>query len=191
MRTLHEYLKPSVEVIKYYCVCYVLSHFSHVWLFATLWTAAHRVPGSMRFSRQKDLSGLPFPSPRDLPDSGIKCASHMSHALAGPFFTTWEARYSGSASGLPFKQCCNSCLLPPVHSLNLSCCLSQSLETHRENTDAYSLPPPPSFTFIFNCIDTEKKKYCVLLAWDWYILKSQNTIHRYLKSNLIQVVYLP
>ena len=157
MRTLHEYLKPSVEVIKYYCVCYVLSHFSHVWLFATLWTAAHQVPGSMRFSRQQYLSGLPFPSPGDLPNSGIKCASHMFHALAGPFFTTWEARYSGSASGLPFKQCCNSCLLPPVHSLNLSHCLSQSLETHRENTDAYSLPPPQALHLSSTVLILKKK----------------------------------
>ena len=152
MRTLHAYLKPSAEVIKLYCACYMLSHFNHVWLFATLCTVAHQVSLSMRFSRQEHLSGLP--SPGDLPNSGMKCASHMFPALAGQFFTTWEAWYSGSASGLPFKQCCNSCLLPPIHSLNLSHCLSQSLETHRENTDAYSLPPPPRFNFIFNCINT-------------------------------------
>ena len=117
-----------------------------------LCTAAHQVSLSTRFFRQEHLSGLP--SPGDLPNSGMKCASRMFPALAGQFFITWEARHSGSASGLPFKQCCNSCLLPLIHSLNLSRCLSQSLETHRENTDAHSLPPPPRFNFIFNCINT-------------------------------------
>jgi hypothetical protein len=41
----------------------VLSHFSHVRLFATLWTIAHQAPLSMGFSRQEYWSGLTFPSP--------------------------------------------------------------------------------------------------------------------------------
>ena len=45
---------------------------SRVQLFATPWTVAHQTPPSMGFSRQGYWSGLPFPSPRDLPDSGIK-----------------------------------------------------------------------------------------------------------------------
>ena len=45
---------------------------SCVLLFATPWTVAHQVPPSMRFSRQKYWSGLPFPSPGDLPDPGIE-----------------------------------------------------------------------------------------------------------------------
>ena len=56
--------------------------------FATPWTAAHQAPLSMGFSRQEYWSGLPFPSPVDLPDSGIKPASLVSSALAGQFFTT-------------------------------------------------------------------------------------------------------
>ena len=46
----------------------MLSHFSHIRLFATLWTVAHQAPLSMGFSRQECWSGLPFPPPRDLPD---------------------------------------------------------------------------------------------------------------------------
>jgi len=38
----------------------------------TLWTVAHQAPLSMGFSRQEYWSGLPFPSPGDLPDPGIK-----------------------------------------------------------------------------------------------------------------------
>ena len=41
----------------------VLSHFSHVQLFSTLWTVALQVPLSMGFSRQEYWSGFPFPSP--------------------------------------------------------------------------------------------------------------------------------
>ena len=36
------------------------------------WTVAHQAPPSMGFSRQEYWSGLPFPSPGDLPDPGIK-----------------------------------------------------------------------------------------------------------------------
>ena len=52
----------------------------------------------MGFSKQEYWSGLPFPSPGDLPNPGLKPESLMSHALAGGFFTasaTWEVR-SGS-----------------------------------------------------------------------------------------------
>ena len=44
----------------------------HVGHFATLWTVALQAPLSMGFSRQEYWSGLPFPPPGDLPDSGIK-----------------------------------------------------------------------------------------------------------------------
>ena len=40
-----------------------LSLFSHVWLFATLWTVAHQAPLFMGFSRQEYWSGLPCPPP--------------------------------------------------------------------------------------------------------------------------------
>ena len=42
---------------------------------ATLWTVAHQAPLSMGFPRQEYWSGLPFPSPGDLPDPGIKSTS--------------------------------------------------------------------------------------------------------------------
>ena len=44
---------------------------SRVRLVATLWTIAHQAPPSMGFSRQEHWSGLPLPSPGDLPDPGI------------------------------------------------------------------------------------------------------------------------
>ena len=57
---------------------------SRVLLFATPWTVAHQVLPSMEFSRQKYWSGLPFPSPEDLPDLGIKHGSPTFQAEALP-----------------------------------------------------------------------------------------------------------
>ena len=75
-------------------MCCLLSHFSCVWLFETLWTLAHQAPLAMGFSRQEYHSGLPCPPPGDLPDTGIEPATLTSPALAGEFFVTgscWEA----------------------------------------------------------------------------------------------------
>ena len=57
---------------------------SHVWLFAIPWIEAYQTHLSLEFSRKEYWSGLPFPSPEDLPDSGIK---PEFPALAGRFFT--------------------------------------------------------------------------------------------------------
>ena len=51
-------------------------------------TVAHQAPLSMGFSRQQYWSGLPCPSPGDLPDPGIKPASLAPPALAGGLFST-------------------------------------------------------------------------------------------------------
>ena len=51
------------------------------------WTGAHQAPLSMGFSRKEYLSGLPFPSPGDLPDPGIEAMSPVSGVLAGGFWT--------------------------------------------------------------------------------------------------------
>ena len=48
---------------------------SHVQLFATAWAVAYQAPPSMEFSRQEYWSGLPFPSPGDLPDPGVETGS--------------------------------------------------------------------------------------------------------------------
>ena len=45
---------------------------SHVQLFAIPWTVAYQAPPSMGFFRQEYWSGLPFPSPGDLPNPGIE-----------------------------------------------------------------------------------------------------------------------
>ena len=65
-------------ISKYVCV---LSCFSYVWLFATLWAVAHQALLSIKFSRQESWTELPFPSPGDFPDPGIKPMSLISPAL--------------------------------------------------------------------------------------------------------------
>ena len=70
------------SLLKFYvCVCML-------WLFETTWTVVYQAPLSMGFSRQEYWSGLPFPSPGDLPDPGIEPMSLTCPALAGGFFTT-------------------------------------------------------------------------------------------------------
>ena len=58
----------------------MLSHFSHVRLFAILWTVPHQASLSMSFSRHEHWSGLVSP-PGDLPDPRTKPVSLMSCLL--------------------------------------------------------------------------------------------------------------
>ena len=78
------------------CVCTcVLSHFSRIRLFATLWTVARQVSLSMGFCRQEYWDGLPCPPPEDLPTPGIEPTSLKPPTLAEGFLissATWGAR---------------------------------------------------------------------------------------------------
>ena len=65
------------------CACSV----THIWLFVTPWTVPCQAPLSMEFSRQEYWNGLPFPTPGDFPDLGMKPAPLASPTLAGRFFT--------------------------------------------------------------------------------------------------------
>ena len=61
----------------------LLSRFSHVQLFATLWTVAHQAPLSMGFSRKEYWSELPCHPPGDLPHPGIEPTSLLLHWQVG------------------------------------------------------------------------------------------------------------
>ena len=84
---------------------------SRVWLFATPWTVTYQAPLSMGFSRQESWSGLPFPSPGDLPDPGIEPRSPTLQADALPseppsypyFLFSWILHLFGCI--LPFSSC--------------------------------------------------------------------------------------
>ena len=57
---------------------------SRVQLFSTPWSVADQAPPTMEFSRQEDWSGLPFPSPEDLPNPGMEPGSPALRAGALP-----------------------------------------------------------------------------------------------------------
>ena len=59
---------------------------SRVQLLVTAWTVAHQAPPSMEFSRQEHWSGLPLPTPGDLPDQGIEPGSPELQADALPTY---------------------------------------------------------------------------------------------------------
>ena len=79
MSEIHE----TLEDVDLAPTCLVKS-LGRVRLFATPWTVAHQAPPSMEFSRQEYWSGLPFPSPGDLPDPGIEPGSLTLQAGALP-----------------------------------------------------------------------------------------------------------
>ena len=74
---------------------------SHVRLFATPWTVAHQAPTSTGFSRQEYWSGLPFPSPRDLPNTGIKPRSPALGADSLPAEPQGKPKNTGVGSPIP------------------------------------------------------------------------------------------
>ena len=63
---------------------------SRVQLFATPWTVAYQAPLSIGFSRQEYWNGLPFPSPEELSDPGIKPGS--SSLQAGSLLSELQGR---------------------------------------------------------------------------------------------------
>ena len=83
------FLLPPIWCLLFSCSffrthAYVLSHFSHVRLFAIPWTVASLAPLSMDFSRQEYWNGLPFSSPGDIPNPGIEPGSPALRADSLP-----------------------------------------------------------------------------------------------------------
>ena len=79
------------------CVCML----SCVQLFVTSWTIAHQAPLSIVFARPEYWSGLPFPSPGDLPDPGIIPGSPTMQADSFSVRTTGEASTTNTHPLLP------------------------------------------------------------------------------------------
>ena len=143
----------------------LLVNFSHVWLFATPWTVARQAPLSLEFSRQEYWSGLPFPSPGDLPDPGIKpgapvlqvdslpseplgkppgkedSVSSVHLNFLGNSFKIYKINISVS---LPVQYCVDPCRVPWSHQLcaQLSCLVA----------DQGSASWPAQVTTTFLCV---------------------------------------
>ena len=89
----------------YACVIVCVCVFSCVQLFVTPWTVDHQVPLSMEFSRQAHWTGLPFPSPGDLPNPGteprsptLQADSLPSEPLGKPFQQESHVKWIASSS---------------------------------------------------------------------------------------------
>ena len=67
---------------------------SHVWLFATPWTAAHQTPPSTGFSRQEYWSGMPLPSPPICSKKQKQKGPLLTYSIWGQHYPntreTWE-----------------------------------------------------------------------------------------------------
>ena len=84
-----------------------LKSLRRVRLFETPWTVAYQAPQSVEFSRQEYWSGLPFPSPADLPDSGTEPGSPALQADALPLS-------QGATKEIPIQSVFSCVLWSPV-----------------------------------------------------------------------------
>ena len=75
---------------------------SRVRLFATPWMVTYQAPRSVGFSRQEYWSGLPFPSPGDLPNPGIEPGSP---ALEADTFNLLATRDEGESCNTVLTKC--------------------------------------------------------------------------------------
>jgi len=135
---------------------------SRVGLFATPWTVAYQAPPSMGFSRQECWSGLPFPSPGDLPDPGIEPGSPTLQADTLPskwtevifklFFAigTWLVLFVFSLFPAHILSSEEPLFTPGVLKFNnkVACC--GSVFTH----------------WTENCLNSFNLKTCILQFWE-------------------------
>ena len=87
-------LPHIISLCYYHAVVCEVKLLSCVLLFAIPWTVAYQAPPSMGFSRREYWSGLPFPSPGDLPDPGIKPGSPALQADALTEICLFSNHYS-------------------------------------------------------------------------------------------------
>ena len=122
----HNSCDPTISLL---CV-YVLSRFSCVRLFATLWTIARQAPLSMGLSRQEYWSELPCPPLGDRLNPGIKPTSLMSPALAGMLFTSSatcgasvekQTRFTKRHAPDCSQQCCSQSPEMPINGRKEKC----------------------------------------------------------------------
>ena len=92
------YLKKAIEFMR----AWVLTCFSHVWLYVALWNVIYQALLSIGFSREEYWTGLPCPSPRDLSHPGTEPMHLTSPALEGRFFIpgSWKKQESSRKTSI-------------------------------------------------------------------------------------------
>ena len=126
---------------------------SHVRLFATPWTVAHQAPLSMGFSRQEYWSGLPFPSPGDLPDPGIKPRSPASQADA----------FTSEPPGKPTTK--KGILSPLLYSMNQSQVSDAIQPSHPLPFPSLPAPNPSQHQSLFQSVNSSQAGVSALVSF--------------------------
>ena len=144
------------------------------WLtLATPWTVAPQAPLSMGFSRQEYWSGLPFPSPGDLPDSEIEPTSptlQMVSCIAFIFLTEWATREARvwTLSAYPSKLChfmsgWSWVIYPTLMSISLLICTVRPLMYYGGCLPMWAILNPASQTS--NSFGGSQMRYNVGERW--------------------------
>ena len=162
---------------------------SCIWLFATLWTAARQAPLSVEFSGQEYWSGLPFPSPGDLPDPGTKPGSpvlqadsyHLSHHLYHLRILKFFCIPNGillNFSVIAFD--ISVLVIWPFYFVKLCPCFAWLLKlpmtsTHHKETQRMTTNPCPLATYFFSY-----KNIKILLQVFYLSLEREEVFHFFL-----------
>ena len=143
---------------------------SCVQLFVTPWTVAHQAPPSMEFSRQEYWSGLPLPSPGDLPNPGIKPRSPTLQADALPFEPPGNPHKKTKQNPKP------KCVRPLENSAQQAGVRGQltvlSLSGKRWYVHAKSLRSCPTVCDLMDCSPPSSSVHGILQARIWNGLDS-------------------
>ena len=149
---------------------------SRVWLFATPWTIAHQTPPSMEFFRQGYWSGLPIPSPGDLPNPGIELRSPALQADALPseppgnpsILDSWPLFCYFSLLSLLCSLMIFAYQWPLVHLLLICCIISVSIPITIWFTPlffSFKLSKDPFYSFLKIHLMSCSSRDCLPLDW--------------------------
>ena len=166
--------------------------FSWVQLFYNPMDSSPQTPLSIGFSRQEYCSWLPFPSPGDLPNPGIKLTSVLSPTSADRFFTSsaaWKAQDSGRGSLIPSwkkGQMLNRELLMRSPTTTAEFCPNCHNPSQKKRYD--TPPPAPNCgrvrkTNRFAVTENTKKSSLIIWGVDRRQRSSKHTIPRGTKLN--------
>ena len=180
---------------------------SRVQLFVNLWTVARQAPLPMEFSRQEYWSGLPFPSPGDLPHLGIKPCSSAFQAdsllseLPGKPSSVQFSYSAVSDSATPWTIACQASLsitnsksllkpmsiesVMPSNHLNLCCPLLLPSTFPRirvfSNESVLHIRRPKYWSFSFGISHSNKYSGLISFRMDWFdLLAVQGTLKSFL-----------
>ena len=140
----------------------MLNHFSRVWLLVTPGTVACQSPLSLGFPRQDYWSGLPFPSPENLPYPGIETVSPALQAvscIAGRLYH-WANRDSIYKMGISFCYLLNEASLWEFLFSKLRHCFQRGIYIDRAHWR----------TVLFIICHSFFKRNILVLKYSWYTM---------------------